>query len=218
MAKRFTDTDLFKKKFIRGLQGAYKLLWIYIFHDCNHAGIWEADFEVASIRVGFDIKESDAVKFFKGKIQIIDNGEKWFIPSFIEFQYGELKESNRAHNSVIQILKKYGIKDHSSPLQGSMDKDKELDKVKDKDIPTEIEFIEYGEKLCKEAGLNFDGLHFSLRAKYDTWVEAKWKDGHGNLIKGWKNKLRNTLPHLKEIKKNSNRYQKVDTDFSKPLE
>lgn len=132
MAKRFTDTDLFKKKFIRGLQGAYKLLWIYIYHDCNHAGIWEVDFEIAKIKIGFDVTEKKAIELFKGKIKIIDNAEKWFIPSFVEFQYGELKASNKAHNSVIQILKKYKIKGHTSSLQGGKDKDKDKDKVKDK--------------------------------------------------------------------------------------
>ena len=52
MAKRFTDTEKWKKPFIRGLQGAYKLLWLYICDDCDHAGIWQVDIEVAQIRIG----------------------------------------------------------------------------------------------------------------------------------------------------------------------
>ena len=52
MAKRFTDTEKWKKPFIRGLEGAYKLLWLYICDDCDHAGIWQVDLEVASIRIG----------------------------------------------------------------------------------------------------------------------------------------------------------------------
>ena len=47
MAKRFTDTDKWKKGFIRNLPAKYKLLWLYILDDCNHAGVWETDFEVA---------------------------------------------------------------------------------------------------------------------------------------------------------------------------
>ena len=47
MAKRFTDTNKYKKPFIRGLQGAYKLFWDYLYHDCDHAGIWIVDFEIA---------------------------------------------------------------------------------------------------------------------------------------------------------------------------
>ena len=46
MAKRFTDTDKWKKGFIRNLPTKYKLLWLYILDDCNHAGVWETDFAV----------------------------------------------------------------------------------------------------------------------------------------------------------------------------
>jgi hypothetical protein len=141
MGKRFTDTNKYKKPFIRGLQEAYKVLWDYLYHDCDHAGIWIVDFEVAQIYVGADlpINKKDALKYFnesEKRIVEIDCGNKWFIPSFIEFQYGELNEQNRAHNSVIKILKNKGL---LSSLQGAkdMDKDKvkELEKEQYKDKP-----------------------------------------------------------------------------------
>ena len=140
MAKRFTDTNKYKKPFIRGLQGAYKVLWDYLYHDCDHAGIWIVDFEIAQIYVGHDlaINQNDALKFFnenKKRIIEIDDGKKWFIPSFIKFQYGELKESNRAHNSVINILKNKNL---ISSLQGAKDMDKVKDKDKDKDKDKEL--------------------------------------------------------------------------------
>lgn len=140
MAKRFTDTNKYKKPFIRGLQGAYKLLWDYLYHDCDHAGIWIVDFEIAKIYIGEDmpINKEDALKYFnKGEKRIIEinNGSKWFIPSFIEFQYGILNENNRAHNSVILILKKYDLLNNKGLIRGlkaPMDKDKVIDKFKDK--------------------------------------------------------------------------------------
>jgi hypothetical protein len=136
MAKRFTDTNKYKKPFIRGLQGAYKLLWDYLYHDCDHAGIWIVDFEVAQIYIGNDmiVTKEKALQFFnkdEKKIIEIDNGSKWFIPSFIEFQYGKLNEQNRAHNSVIKILEKYKLytnKGLRSSLQQPMDKEKDKDK------------------------------------------------------------------------------------------
>ena len=142
MAKRFTDTNKYKKPFIRGLQGAYKLLWDYLYHECDHAGIWIVDFEIAQLYIGSDmqVNKIDALKYFNNgekRIIEIDHGKKWFIPSFIEFQYGVLNEQNRAHNSVINILKKYNLyknKPLKSPLQGAMDKDKDKDMVKDMDI------------------------------------------------------------------------------------
>src|SRR5690606_26542925 len=114
MAKRFTDTNKYKKPFIRGLQGAYKLLWDYLYHDCDHAGIWIVDFEIAQMYIGQDMKISreKAIKCFNTdevRIIEIDGGKKWFIPGFIEFQYGQLSEKNRAHVNVINQLSKYDL-------------------------------------------------------------------------------------------------------------
>ena len=156
MAKRFTDTNKYKKPFIRGLQGAYKLFWDYLYHECDHAGIWIVDFEIAQLYLGKDmsINKEDALRFFnEGEIRIveIDKGKKWFIKPFIEFQYGELNEQNRAHNSVISILKKYGLSSKpltrslQAPTEGAMDKDKdkEIGKegVKGKETDPDFELV-----------------------------------------------------------------------------
>jgi len=50
MAKRFTDTDKWKKTFIRTMKAPYKLLWLYILDECDHAGIWQVDFDVDEIK------------------------------------------------------------------------------------------------------------------------------------------------------------------------
>lgn len=163
MSKRFTDTDKYKKPFIRGLQGAYKLFWDYLYHDCDHAGIWIVDFDIAQIYLGKDmiVNKEDSLKYFNSdeiRIIEIDNGKKWFIPSFIKFQYGELSPENRAHNSVIRILKEQklfdDIKGLTRPLQGCKDKDKEkdTDKVKDKDKMTESHFEKFWQTYPKKEG------------------------------------------------------------------
>jgi hypothetical protein len=134
MSKRFTDTDKWKKGFIRGLEPAYKLLWLYITDDCNHAGIWDVDIEVAALRIGIPLDQQKALSQLGNHIKVFDDGKKWFIPSFIEFQYGTLNPSNRAHNSVIQTLSKYqSLSPLVSPLQapslGAMEKDKEKERI-----------------------------------------------------------------------------------------
>jgi len=111
MAKRFTDTDKWKKPFFRGLDAPYKALWLYILDDCDIAGIWIVDFEIARIRVG-DVTELQALEKFGDHVKAFDNGRKWFIRDFTDFQYGELKESNRMHQAVIKILQ-------SNKLQGA---------------------------------------------------------------------------------------------------
>lgn len=108
MAKRFSDTEKWKKPFIRGLPSAYKLLWFYILDDCDHAGIWQADFEVARIRIGEQVDIDTAIRLFDVRIYPITKF-KWFIPDFITFQYGELSEKNRMHKHVMEILDKHGL-------------------------------------------------------------------------------------------------------------
>jgi hypothetical protein len=132
MAKRFSDTDKWKKPFIRSLQAPYKLLWLYILDDCDHAGVWQVDMEIANIKIGENLNTETALKQFGDKITVFDSGEKWFIKDFIDFQYGELNPKNRVHESVLSILKKYNLilenKHLTSPLQGAKDKDKDKDK------------------------------------------------------------------------------------------
>ncbi len=144
MSKRFTDTEKWKKPFLRGLKAPYKLLWMYICDDCDHAGIWQVDMEVACLRIGEKIECKSAEKMFAEKIIIFDSGLKWFIPSFIEFQYPSgLNPNNKVHGSVLQILKKYNLlkvenKPLESPIQGAKDKDKDKDKEQDMDIIREL--------------------------------------------------------------------------------
>ncbi len=43
-----------------------------------------------------------------------------------------------------------------------------------------------------------ESLKFSLKAKYDSWIENKWRDGYNKEIQNWKIKVRQILPHLKQ--------------------
>ena len=136
MPKRFTDTDKWKKPFMRRLKGAYKLLWFYILDECDHAGIWQVDFEVARIRIGEKVEQKIAENCLAEKIEILPGGEKWFIRDFVFFQYGNLSENNRLHSSVMSLLLKNQIdinKPLRSPLEGAKDKDKEQYKDKEKE-------------------------------------------------------------------------------------
>lgn len=153
MSKRFIDTDIFKKRFIRGLPASYKLLWLYIMCNCDNAGIWYVDEEEAQINVGKEskISLSKALEIFNSdehRIIPFDNGKKWFILSFVKFQYGELRSTNPAHKSVIEKLQDVeneGLIEISegaivvldrafeAPMYKDKDKDKDKDKEKDKE-------------------------------------------------------------------------------------
>ena len=199
MAKRFTDTEKYKKAFIRTLPGAYKLLWDYLYHDCNHAGVWEKDFEVAQIRVGTDmaIDEQKALKLFnlgEDRIILLSGGRKWFIRPFTEFQYGPLNPENRVHLAVLNLLKKEGLcKPLISSLQGAMEKEK--DKEKEKDLDREPQgfaefWLAYPKRRSRGAALkawrkinpSMEQLSCILHAIERAKISTEWLKDSGQFI------------------------------------
>lgn len=236
MAKRFTDTEKWKKPFIRGLQGAYKLLWLYICDDCDHAGIWQVDIDVAQIRIGEKIDLNEAIKSFEDKIVIFDKGNKWFIPSFIEFQYPSgLNPENRSHNSVIILLEKYNLLDKQnkpliSPLEGRKDMVMDMvmvkDKVKVKDRGAEIKFLWAGNEVVElwEEWKEYKLQHFKFKYKtiqseqaaFDNLVELSEKNFEiakeiikQSMANGWKGFFlpKNSQNKTLSRKSNDNPYQ-----------
>lgn len=113
MAKRFTETEKWNKKFIRSLPPNYKLFFLFLLDECSVAGIWDVDIDVAQLKCGVEIIEEDALQFFAKKVLVIDDGKKWFIPDFVEFQYGGLNPNNRAHQKAINQLKKFALLDEN---------------------------------------------------------------------------------------------------------
>jgi hypothetical protein len=112
MAKRFIDTDFFKDSFVRGLEGAWKGLYIYLFLDCSNAGIWNVETDVALLRSGLDINLSpdEILAKFEGKIIPIGNGQKWFIKNYLKIQHnGVLKGNNKAHIGAIKELLEHDL-------------------------------------------------------------------------------------------------------------
>jgi hypothetical protein len=221
MAKRFTDTEKWKKPFIRLLKAPYKLLWLYICDDCDHSGIWQVDIEVAEIRIGEKLDYNKAIMFFNDKIIPLDNGAKWFIPSFIEFQYPSgLSENNKAHTGIIKNLERYkneieNYKPLESPLQGDkvmvMVKDKVMDKDKVQVIMpfTSDNFIKYWD-LWKDFKKKQFKFTFATPQSEQAALKDLVKISNGletvaieiieqSLAKGWKG-----LFEIKNIKNGTN--------------
>ena len=176
MAKRLTDTEKFKSKFVRSLKAPYKLLWEYILCDCNHAGIWIVDFEAARMYLGKDIRvlEKQALEAFNKEekhVIPIDDGEKWFIVGFIEFQYGALNPKNRVHASVIKMLERYGLW-HDGHI------DLEMNNVPARKIPKlegsdDLEALVIEKKPASYEHFNFDFVSYDFKVPFYTWLEHK---------------------------------------------
>lgn len=120
MAKRFTDTDKWKRPWFRQLPIKAKLAWTFLCDQCDHAGIWIADFELLSFQMDIKVTEADFQEWFGPKLVKFED-DKFFIPSFYDFQYADAKEGFKAKQSALKTLTKLGLVDstgtvaHESP-------------------------------------------------------------------------------------------------------
>lgn len=140
--KRFTATEKWSDKWFRSLPRDVKLAFYYVIENCDSAGVWEADYDLANFCIGGEPLDWDAVLIALGdKAHVMPNG-KWFLTKFIEFQYGKLSEDCKPHLSVIRTLQNHGIIiGYQKGIQtvtfakGKLtleEKEKEKDKEKDK--------------------------------------------------------------------------------------
>jgi len=112
MAKRFTDTTKWKEDWFLDLPNSYKLFWIYICDNCDHAGIFKPNKRMFELIVCAKI---DVVEFMsivnedKVRVLELENG-RWYLTGFISFQYGgKLNLNNRVHKSILSVLNKNNI-------------------------------------------------------------------------------------------------------------
>lgn len=171
MAKRYTESNKWKNSWFRKLHPKYKLFWVYMLDQCDHAGLWEVDVELAAFQMGVKLNEKDLLEVFGDKIEVI-KVDRWFIPKFIEYQYGELNESNRVHASVMRILEKQGstkgrLRVVNEPIYKDKDKDKDILSNIKKNLDKRMEsfsaaVFQHSDKYSKEV----------LQKFIDYWTET----------------------------------------------
>ena len=116
MAKRFLDTGFLSQKWIRKLTPEQKCFLIYTMLECDNAGIIDLDFEDAEFWIGKKIDKS--LSFLpKGYIIFMQDLDKYFIPKFIEYQYGDLSSNKNIVAQARRILNKYGLLDDNNNLK-----------------------------------------------------------------------------------------------------
>ena len=107
MAKRFTDTMKWEEDWYLDLSLTQKLFWIYICDNCNHGGIYKPNKRVFELLIGEKLNlEKFLEEINRDKVRIIKLGNgRWYLTSFIEFQYGNtLNPNNRVHKSILKLL------------------------------------------------------------------------------------------------------------------
>ena len=153
MAKRFTSTEKWSKEWFQNLSIKHKLLWYYLFENCDNVGLWSVNLSLASFQIGTKIKIED-LSAFDGRI--VPFQDKYLIVDFISFQYGELSENCPAHKPVISKVSKLGLVEVIKKYKNDrvligyqyptvLDMDMEMDKDKEKE--KKVDSVE----ICKES-------------------------------------------------------------------
>ena len=162
MGKRFTDTEKWGDPWFRNLLQEYQVFWIYLLDNCDSAGVWKVDFEMAEFCLKQPLKEKELLVVFKDRVVPFEKGDRWFIPKFISFQYGTLDENCRPHKSVLNLLKVYKIERYLKGINTLKDKTRQDNTRQDKDP------VDCG--VCKRS--------FEKRVLYNSHL-AVCKETHG---------------------------------------
>ncbi len=109
MAKRFTDISKWRNEWFRTLPIKAKIAWIYLCDECDYAGIWKADYGLASFQLDFSLTNDFLVQWFGSKIYGFDS-DNVLIVQFFEFQYGQSKDSWNAKVTARSRLESLGFK------------------------------------------------------------------------------------------------------------
>lgn len=108
--KRFTATEKWSDSWFRKLKPDHKNLWQYIVDNCDVAGVWKVDLELAAYYIGNEkpFNASEVLKAFAGRLVDIGRG-RWWYPGLIPFQYGQLSEKCDFHKTIIKKLQSHGL-------------------------------------------------------------------------------------------------------------
>lgn len=110
MSKRFVDTELWQKTWFQELNPINKLLVLYVFQNCDNAGVWNVNYRLASFIIGETVTENN-IDYINSKNYMFEKlgSDKIFVSNFIKFQYGTLSENCKPHKPIIEKLKKYNL-------------------------------------------------------------------------------------------------------------
>ena len=152
--KRFVDTEIWEKDWFMNLKSYEKLSVLYVLTKCDNVGVWNPNTKLADILIGKKINWESLAERCSKNIEVLPNG-KWWVKDFVDFQWGELKETSPPHRSFIKLLKKHNL--YQRVLKGYIyptDSPKEKEKDKDKDKETDKEVIRLFKYYKSEANLN----------------------------------------------------------------
>lgn len=164
--KRFTETAKWSDPWFQDLIGDHKLTWLYLCDQCDSSGVWKVNERLASFQLGHEINLQRVLELFGKRIHVL-SPEKWFLTSFVKFQYGELSEECRPHRPILELVRRHGLERVLKDYQIPTGMDKEQDKEKEKDKTSVLK----GESEGKSFPDVLDTLEF--RAEWAKWCKFR---------------------------------------------
>lgn len=179
MSKRFTETTKWADPWYRGLTPKLKSFWQYCLDNCDHAGVWPVDFDLASFCIGEKVTKKEVLESFSTRV-VFFGSDKMLVVKFISFQYGTLSPDCKMHRPVFASLSKNrlnydnlkGIDTLSIGFDTLQDKNKDQDKDQDQEKDSETKKTEE-----PPPGFYSDPIFQNpeFREAWDGWVEARRK-------------------------------------------
>jgi hypothetical protein len=198
------------KRLIRkhGMQG-YGVFWSIVEDLYNNANALRTDYE----GIAYDLRtDSDLVASVVNDFDLFVFDGEYFGSNSVQERLDQRNDkSEKARKSASYRWENANALQPQSDSNAKKEiKGKEI-KGKETIIPAIEEFLSFCKQDMQDNGLIYSDYEYSLKSKYDSWVQNKWKDGHNKQIKNWKSKIRNTIPFLSAIKpsskQSSNNYQ-----------
>lgn len=213
--KRFVETEKWNDPWFRRLPRDYKLLWDYLYTRCDNSGVWSVDWDLVKFHVGIDYNEAEALKIFGDRVKDIGRC-RWWLPKFVEFQFGVMSEASRVHQSVITLMKKQGVYTLWIGYDGGIHTPKDRKRTgqeKDKDFGKESEEnLSSADEMSQVRGAQPASLEEVKAAVmtvgipdrfvemvYETWAMRGAKDAVGSKVE--------IIPYLKK------RWNRESTDW-----
>lgn len=114
---RDTDTGKWGDRFFRALSPKMKCFYSYFCDECDNAGVWKVDLDLAAFSIGGERQESSPADFvftalppdFQNRVFPFHDGEYWYNTKFLRFHYGEMKREDRMFRHVSRLLEIHGI-------------------------------------------------------------------------------------------------------------
>lgn len=195
--KRFTEAFKWSDPWFRKLTPPQKLFWLYICDNCDNAGVWKIDLEMAGFQIGSEIKNDIINEINKGKerIKIFDGNQSLLIKDYINFQIGNIYSNSLTNlqKSALALIEKYidskGLLEVDFNLTGKLPvvygykyKGKGKGKGNKKEDKKESKEREERGKIYAEI---IDDLNSILKTSYQSTtpkirelIEARLKDNH----------------------------------------